>query len=95
MDTLEESRENIEISKDTDFMHATDRTNKILAILTIIFTLSMPVSIMSPLYGMNIDIPAIEEESLKFLGRYTNFILIVLGSSAIAATMALYFRRIK
>jgi magnesium transporter len=39
IDTLEESRETIEIYKDTDYLHGTDRSNKILAILTIIFTL--------------------------------------------------------
>jgi magnesium transporter len=95
IDTLEESKETIEIYKDTDFMHGTDRSNKILAILTIVFTLSMPVTIMSSLYGMNVDVPAIEDGSLKFLGRYTTFILIVIGSSAIAVVMALYFRKIR
>ena len=95
LDTLEESRETIEIYKDTDYLHGTERSNKILAILTIIFTLSMPVTIMSSLYGMNIDIPAIEDESLKFLGRYTTFIVIVIGSSAGAVGMALYFHKIK
>jgi magnesium transporter len=84
IDTLEESRETIEIYKDTDFMHGTDRSNKILAILTIVFTLSMPVTIMSSLYGMNVEIPTIEDESFKVLGRYTNFILIVISSSALA-----------
>lgn len=95
IDTLEESKETIEIYKDTDYLHGTDRSNKILAILTIIFTLSMPVTIMSSLYGMNVDIPTAEDASLPFLGRYTTFILIVVGSSAIAVAMALYFHRIK
>lgn len=95
IDTLEESKETIEIYKDTDYLHGTDRSNKILAILTIIFTLSMPVTIMSSLYGMNVDIPIIEDASLQFLGRYTTFILIVVGSSAIAVAMALYFHKIK
>ncbi|HEV3432611.1 MAG TPA: magnesium transporter CorA family protein [Nitrososphaera sp.] len=95
IDTLEESKETIEIYKDTDYLHGTDRSNKILAILTIIFTLSMPVTIMSSLYGMNVDIPTIEDASLHFLGRYTTFIVIVLGSSFIAVAMALYFRKIK
>jgi magnesium transporter len=95
IDTLEESKETIEIYKDTDYLHGTDRSNKILAILTIIFTLSMPVTIMSSLYGMNVDVPTIEDESLKFLGRYTTFIVIVIGSSAVAAMMTLYFHKIK
>jgi magnesium transporter len=95
IDTLEESKETIEIYKDTDYLHGTDRSNKILAILTIVFTLSIPVTIMSSLYGMNVDIPAIEDESLRFLGRYTTFIVIVIGSSAVAVVMALYFHKIK
>jgi magnesium transporter len=95
IDTLEESRETIEIYKDTDYLHGTDRSNKILAILTIVFTLSLPITIMSSLYGMNVDIPAIENDSLKFLGRYTSFILIVIGSSAAAVGMTLYFHKIK
>ena len=95
IDTLEESKETIEIYKDTDYLHGTDRSNKILAILTIIFTLSMPVTIMSSLYGMNVDIPTIEDASLQFLGRYTTFIMIVLASSFIAVAMALYFHKIK
>jgi len=95
LDTLEESRETIEIYKDTDYLHGADRSNKILAILTIVFTLSIPLTITSSLYGMNVDIPAIEDESLKFLGRYTTFIVIVIGSSAIAMAMALYFHKIK
>lgn len=95
IDTLEESKETIEIYKDTDYLHGTDRSNKILAILTIVFTLSLPVTVMSSLYGMNVDIPVIEDESLKFLGRYTTFIVIVIGSSAIAVAMALYFHKIR
>lgn len=95
IDTLEESKETIEIYKDTDYLHGTDRSNKILAVLTIVFTLSLPVTVMSSLYGMNVDIPVIEDESLKFLGRYTTFIVIVIGSSSIAVAMALYFHKIR
>jgi magnesium transporter len=95
IDTLEESKETIEIYKDTDYLHGTDRSNKILAVLTIVFTLSLPVTIISSLYGMNVDIPVIEDEALKFLGRYTTFIVIVIGSSAGAVAMALYFHKIR
>jgi magnesium transporter len=41
---LEESKETVDIYKDTDFMLSTEKSNKILAILTIIFTLSIPTS---------------------------------------------------
>jgi magnesium transporter len=95
IDTLEESKETIEIYKDTDYLHGTDRSNKILAILTIVFTLSLPITIISSLYGMNVDVPEVEEESLQFLGRYTTFTLILIGSTTGAAAMALYFHKIK
>ncbi|MER3407918.1 MAG: magnesium transporter, partial [Nitrososphaera sp.] len=37
IETLDESKETIEIFKDTDFMHGTEKSNRILAVLTIIF----------------------------------------------------------
>lgn len=96
IDTLDESKETIEIFKDTDFMHGTDKSNKILAVLTIIFTLSMPVSIVSSLYGMNVDIPIVgEQDSAEFLGRYTTFLIIVAGSAAAALGMFAYFHKIR
>src|SRR5919204_458085 len=44
-ETLEEAKETVEIYKDTDFMLSTEKTNKILAVLTIIFTLSIPATV--------------------------------------------------
>lgn len=94
IETMEQSKETIEIYKDTDFMHATNRSNRILAVLTIIFTLTMPVTILSSLYGMNVDIPALNQsDSLAFLGKHTTFILIVSGSTAAAGIMLAYFRK--
>ncbi|MEW6603618.1 MAG: magnesium transporter CorA family protein [Thermoproteota archaeon] len=96
IETIEESKETIEIYKDTDFMHATDRSNKILAVLTIIFTLSMPVTILSSLYGMNVDMPILSESiNQAFLGRHTTFILIVIASTTAAGTMLVYFHKIR
>jgi magnesium transporter len=91
IDTIEESKETIEIYKDTDNMHGTDKSNKILAVLTIIFTLSMPASIMSSLYGMNVELPLLDP---SILGGYTTFIVIVSITSMLALGMILYFRRI-
>ena len=91
IDTLDESKETIEIYKDTDNMHAIEKSNKILAVLTIIFTLSMPASIMSSFYGMNVDLPIIDP---SVIGGYGTFVVIVLASGLIALGMFLYFRRI-
>lgn len=91
IDTLEESKETVEIYKDTDYMHGTDKSNKILAVLTIIFTLSMPATIISSFYGMNVDLPTLDS---SILGGYGTFIVAVSVSSALAFGMVLYFRRI-
>jgi magnesium transporter len=96
IETLEGSKETVEIYKDTDFMHATYRSNKILAILTIIFTLSMPVTILSALYGMNLDIPTVSEVGGgEFFGRHTTFILVVVVSISAAGAMLVYFHRLR
>ncbi len=39
---LDECQESIEIYKDTDFLLSQERTNRILALLTIVFTVSYP-----------------------------------------------------
>jgi magnesium transporter len=54
IEALDESKETIEIFKDTDHMLSTEKSNKILAVLTILFTLSVPASIFATFYGMNI-----------------------------------------
>jgi magnesium transporter len=54
---LEESKETIEIYKDTDNMLSTEKTNRILSVLTILFTLSIPATVIGAFYGMNIHLP--------------------------------------
>jgi magnesium transporter len=96
IEILEESKETVEIYKDTDFVHATDKSNKILAILTLIFTLSMPLSIISAIYGMNVDLPTERElDSNQLFGTYTTFILIVAATVTVTFGMWLYFRKIR
>ena len=56
-ETLEEAQETVEIYKDTDFTINTARSNKILAFLTILFTLTIPATTIGTLYGMNIALP--------------------------------------
>lgn len=57
LEVLESSKETIEIYKDTDFMLSAERTNRILAILTIWFILSIPPVVIATFYGMNIHMP--------------------------------------
>lgn len=90
VETLEESRETIEIYKDTDFMLSTEKTNKVLAVLTIIFTLAIPATVIGTFYGMNVALPG----AVSNPQDYSAFIVIVLASAVPAAVMAIYFRRL-
>ncbi|MFL6483537.1 MAG: magnesium transporter CorA family protein [Nitrososphaera sp.] len=92
---VEEAKETIEIYKDTDFMLSTEKTNKILSVLTIVFTLSIPVTVIGTFYGMNINIPGgIVTGPWEQLGRYTTLIFILGLSAASALLMVFYFRRL-
>ena len=93
---LEACKETIEIYKDTDFMLNTERTNKILAILTIIFTLTIPHTVVGTIYGMNINLPGgIETGAWTFLGTYTTLLILLIIATIPALIMLWYFRRLK
>ncbi len=94
IEVLEESKETIEIFNDTDFMLSTEKSNKILAVLTILFTLSIPAAVIAPYYGMNVNLPGgIETGSPTFLGQYTSCILLVIVAIVPAVIMMWYFKR--
>ncbi len=94
IEVLDESKETIEIFKDTDFMLSTEKSNKILAILTILFTLSIPASVIAAYYGMNVNLPGgIETGSPTFLGEYTSFIILVMTAIIPAGFMMYWFKR--
>jgi magnesium transporter len=94
IEVLEESKETIEIFKDTDFMLSTEKSNKILAILTILFTLSIPVTVVAAIYGMNVNLPGgIVTGSPAFFGQYTSLILLVIAVTVPAVIMMWYFKR--
>ncbi len=95
IESLEESKETLEIYKDTDFMLSTEKSNKILSMLTLIFTLSIPATVIGQFYGMNVNIPGgIETGIWTFLGPYTTFIFVLVISAFPAFFMFLYFRRL-
>lgn len=91
LETLEESRETMDIYKDTDFMLSTEKTNKVLAVLTIIFALAIPATVIGTFYGMNVYLPGVDA---IMPGDYSAFLLIVLASIIPATIMAIYFRRL-
>ncbi len=94
IETLEESRETMEIYKDTDFVLSTEKTNKVLGVLTIIFTLAIPSTIIGTFYGMNVNLPGEFQNGLTFLGPFTTFIIVILASAIPAILMFAYFKRL-
>ncbi len=94
IETLEESRETMEIYKDTDFVLSTEKTNKVLGLLTIIFTLAIPSTVIGTFYGMNVNLPGGIGDNSMFLGPFTIFIIIILASAVPAIMMFAYFRKL-
>ncbi len=93
---IAESKETIEIFKDADFTLSTEKTNETLAILTLLFTLTIPATVIGAVYGMNILLPGgIDAGSWTFFGKYTMFKFTVGASVLAAILMYLYFRRKK
>ena len=92
IDALEESRETMEIYKDTDFMLSTEKTNRVLAVLTIIFTLAIPATVIGTFYGMNVALPGASGPDPGG-GSHLAFYAIILASTVPAAAMYAYFRR--
>jgi magnesium transporter len=94
IETLEESRETMEIYKDTDFVLSTEKTNKVLAVLTIIFTLAIPSTVIGTFYGMNVDLPGGIGNNSMFLGPFTTFIIVIIASAIPAIMMFAYFKKL-
>ncbi len=94
IETLEESRETMEIYKDTDFVLSNEKTNKVLAVLTMIFTLAIPSTVIGTFYGMNVDLPGGIGEGSMILGPFTTFIVVIIASAIPAIMMFAYFKRL-
>ena len=86
--TLDECKEMIEVYKDTDFVLGTDRVNRILRVLNILATVTLPFVVVSSLYGMNVFMPGGIEH-----GDFSAFIIIIVISAVITGSMLLFFRR--
>lgn len=93
-EVIEEAKETVEIYKDADFTTNTERTNRILTLLTLVFTFTIPVTVLASLYGMNVFVPGgLEAGSWMFLGRYTTFVVVIGLATGIAGVMYWYFKR--
>ena len=96
VDMLEESKETMEIYKDTDFVLNTEKTSKVLAVLTIIFTLAIPATVIGTFYGMNVNLPGGTGDPGGAItdGTYNTFFAAVLASVVPASIMYFYFKRL-
>ena len=93
--TVEEMKEMVEIYKDTDFVISSNRTNTVLSVLTILFTLTIPATVISSIYGMNVPLPGgLVTGPLEFWGPYTSLLFIFTAMLVPAIVMAVYFRRV-
>lgn len=96
IETLEESRETMEIYKDTDYVLSTEKTNKVLSMLTIIFTLAIPATVIGTFYGMNVNLPGgiVDSASdVASIQTFVPFITLLMVSVIPAILMFVYFRR--
>ncbi len=93
-EVIEEAQETIEVYKDADFTTSTEQTNKILAILTLVFTFTIPVTVVGTLYGMNVPLPGGNEVGpWEFLGKYTTVEILLVLSALMATAMYIYFKK--
>ena len=91
--TIAEMKDMVGIYNDTDFSITSNRTNAVLSILTIIFTLTLPAALIAGVYGMNVPIPgALTPGPWKFLGAYTSVIIILVAMLVPTIMMAFYFK---
>ena len=94
-ETLDEAKETIDIYVDTDFILNSEKTNKVLAILTIIYTLTIPVTVIGTVYGMNVLLPGgLQSGSWTFFGQYTTLIVLLFLALVPSLLMSYYFRRL-
>jgi len=95
---IEEMKEMVEIYKDTDFVTSSNKTNTVLSVLTILFTLTIPATVISSIYGMNVPLPGGWDFGvpgpLSFLGPFTSLLLIFVAMLIPAVIMIAYFKRV-
>ena len=84
-DGLDEYKEIIEGLNDTYDSLATNRTNEVMRMLTVIATILLPLTVIASLYGMNVPLP-FQDSPYSFLIVFSIWAVIVSG-------MLYFFRR--
>ena len=86
-DALDEVKEIADVLFDTYFVLSMDRANDIMRILTVLATIVTPITFISSIYGMNVDLP-IQESPFAFL--------VIIGVMIIIISTALFiFRKMR
>lgn len=92
-EVIGEAQETIEIFKDADFTTSTEQTNQILAVLTLVFTFTIPITVLGTLYGMNVPLPGgLSNGAWTFFGTYTTLGLIIAASLIMVGIMYAFFK---
>jgi len=84
-DALDEFKEIIEGLNDTHDSLATNRTNEVMRMLTVIATVLLPLTLLAGIFGMNVPLP-LEESPYVFVLIFVVWVIIVTG-------MLYFFRR--
>ena len=84
-DIIDENAEIIASLAETADTLATHRINEVMRILTVISVIMLPLTLISSVYGMNLDLP--------FANHPNAFIIISASMFIIAIVMLIYFRR--
>lgn len=84
-DIIDENAEVIASLAETADTLASHRINEVMRILTVISVIMLPLTLVSSIYGMNVDLPLMRDPNA--------FIIIAVFMVAMAAMMLLYFRR--
>ena len=85
-DGLDEYKEIIEGLNDTHDSLATNRTNEVIRMLTIIATILLPITVVASIFGMNIPLGVFESSGFSFL-YVLLIVLVIIGG------MLYFFRR--
>ena len=84
-DALDEYKEIIEGLNDTYDSLASNRTNEVMRMLTVIATILLPLTVIASIYGMNVPLP-FQESHYSFLIVFSVWAAVVVG-------MLYFFRR--
>ena len=78
-DGLDENKEIIEGLNDTHDSLATNRTNEVVRMLTIIATILLPITVVASIFGMNIPLGPFEVSGYSFLYVFLIMLAIIIG----------------